>query len=95
MPGLVPFDQRAGPPAQEGGEDLDLPLVRLLDALKPEKRDGEKRLLTTSLFQKLAEEDEELNLRWSDGVEVIMESSGFNEANIDILQLRAVPNAED
>ncbi|MCB9743220.1 MAG: DUF4339 domain-containing protein [Alphaproteobacteria bacterium] len=67
----------------------------MVGTLQPEKRDGEKRLLTTSLFQKLAEEDEELNLRWSDGVEVIMESSGFNEANIDILQLRAVPNAED
>lgn len=52
----------------------------------------QKRLLTTTLFAELAEEDEELNLRWAEGVEVEMNTTGFTEANIDILEIRAVPN---
>ncbi|MCP4806649.1 MAG: DUF4339 domain-containing protein [Proteobacteria bacterium] len=52
----------------------------------------QKRLLTTTLFTELANEDEELNLRWAEGVEVEMNTTGFTEANIDILEIRAVPN---
>ncbi|MCB9763316.1 MAG: SH3 domain-containing protein [Alphaproteobacteria bacterium] len=64
----------------------------MVGTLAPEQRDGEKRLMTTAMFDELVKDDEELNLRWSDGVEVEMESTGFNEANIDILEVRAVPN---
>ena len=52
----------------------------------------QKRLMTTTMFNELAEEDEELNLRWAEGVEVEMNTTGFTEANIDILEIRAVPN---
>ena len=64
----------------------------MVGTLAAEEIDGEKRLMTTDMFNELAEADEEVNLRWSDGVEVEMQTSGFTEANIDILQVRAVPN---
>ena len=66
----------------------------MVGTLQPEDLDDieDRRLLTTELFKELVEEDEELNLRWSDGVEVEMHTSGFTEANIDILEVRAVPN---
>jgi len=66
-------------------------MVGTLQAEDPNDDSG-KRLMTTELFNELVEEDEELNLRWSDGVEVEMATSGFTEANIDILEVRAVPN---
>ena len=50
--------------------------------------------MTSQLFQELAKEDEELNLRWSEGVEIEMKVKGFAEAEIDILEVRAVPNDE-
>jgi hypothetical protein len=53
-----------------------------------------KRLMTSQLFKELAKEDEELNLRWSEGVEIEMKVKGFAEAEIDILEVRAVPNDE-
>ena len=53
------------------------------------------RMMTTRLFQELRKEDPELDLRWSAGVEVQMDSEGFVEANIDLLELRAVPKKLD
>ena len=52
-------------------------------------------MMTNESFSKLAEADPELQLRWSDGVTVGMESSGFVEANIDLLQVRAVAKKLD
>ena len=66
----------------------------MVGTLQPETEDEEPIMMTTFYFNKLAEEDEDLNLRWSDGVEVEMQTSGFTEANIDILQVRAVPEGE-
>jgi hypothetical protein len=65
----------------------------MVGTLQPGKDEpgGEPRLMTTKAFETLAAADEELNLRWSAGVEVQMESEGFVEANIDLLQVRAVP----
>ncbi len=65
----------------------------MLGTLAPadDDREGEPRLMTESSFQKLAEKDEDLQLRWSPGIEVQLESQGFVEANIDMLQVRAVP----
>ncbi|MCO4745742.1 MAG: hypothetical protein KC912_13195 [Proteobacteria bacterium] len=56
--------------------------------------DGEpipSRSLTSSTFGDMAETDPDLRLRWSEGVEVIMKAEDFTEANIDILEIRAVP----
>jgi len=56
----------------------------------PRDREGVPRNLTQSMFDTLSEEDPELQLRWSIGVEVEMQTPGFTEANIDLLQLRGV-----
>jgi len=63
----------------------------MVGTLDPERknRDEEGRRMTTDLFDELVEEDEDLQLRWSSGVEVEMQEKGFTEANIDILELRA------
>jgi hypothetical protein len=66
-------------------EELDDPTAGLLGG----------RMMTTRLFQDLRKDDPELDLRWSAGVEVQMESEGFVEANIDLLELRAVPKKLD
>ncbi len=65
----------------------------MVGTLEPEKRVDEEtgRPMTTKMFEEMSEDDEELQLRWSDGVEVEMSTQGFAEANIDILELRAVP----
>jgi len=55
-----------------------------------EEPDGKPQLMTTSLFESMAKLDPSLMSRWSDGVEVAMESEGFVEANIDLLQVRAI-----
>lgn len=64
----------------------------MVGTLKPAKDDpgGEARLMTTSMLEKLAEKDESLMTRWSNGVELQMTSEGFVEANIDLLQVRAI-----
>jgi hypothetical protein len=65
----------------------------MVGTLMPKDRDktAEPRLLTGALFRKLANEDASLNLRWSEGIEVQLESEGFVEANIDLLQVVARP----
>ena len=50
--------------------------------------------MTTTHFDGLLKADQALMSRWSDGVEVAMESEGFVEANIDLLQVRAIPEKE-
>jgi hypothetical protein len=64
----------------------------MVGTLKPAKDDpeGEARLMTTSMLEQLAQSDESLMSRWSDGVELQMTSEGFVEANIDLLQVRAI-----
>lgn len=66
-------------------EELDDPTAGLLGG----------RMMTTRLFDSLSKEDPDLSLRWSVGVEVQMDSEGFVEANIDLLELRAVPKKLD
>lgn len=51
-----------------------------------------RRLLTEFSFQELAKEDAELQLRYSDGVEVGMKSKDFATAQIDLLEVRAIPD---
>lgn len=69
----------------------------MVGTLAPERgnKEGKVRLMTNESFDKLATADPELQLRWSDGIEVFMDSEGFVEANIDLLQVRAVPKKID
>jgi hypothetical protein len=53
-----------------------------------------RRLLTMYSFEQMAASDPDLQLRYSDGIEVEMTSSEFTAANIDILQIRAIPAAQ-
>lgn len=52
------------------------------------------RLMTQASFRELSEADPELRMRYSDGVEVEMQSTSFQEASIDIAELRAVPRVK-
>ena len=69
----------------------------MVGTLQPAKGDkeGVPRLMTTSSFNDLAKDDPDMQMRWSSGIEVQMESSGFVEANIDLLQVRAVARKLD
>lgn len=60
--------------------------------LAPEKRGDPKRIMTSSMFNLLSQSDADLSLNWSDGVEVVMKNSGFEEANIELVEVRAVPD---
>lgn len=51
------------------------------------------QVLTTSSFDELSRQDPDLQLRWTSGVEVEMKTEAFTNAEIDILELRAVPDA--
>ena len=65
--------------------------------LDPEdKKSGEEpRRMTDHMFRQLAKDNEDLMLRWTPSIEVTLESEGFVEANIDLLQLRAIPKKID
>ncbi len=43
----------------------------------------------------MSKDNEDLMLRWTPSIEVQMETEGFVEANIDLLQLRAIPKKID
>lgn len=61
----------------------------------PKNKEDVPRLMTETMFDELAKTDPDLALRWSAGIEVRMASQGFSEANIDLLQVRAVPKKLD
>ncbi|MCB9777008.1 MAG: DUF4339 domain-containing protein [Alphaproteobacteria bacterium] len=58
-------------------------------------RESEPELMTRETFEAMAEKDEDLALRWSDGIEVQLDSEGFVEANIDLVQVRAIPKKDE
>ncbi len=66
----------------------------MVGTLQPEEDDeeGERRLLTHFSFGDMVKEDPELQLRYSEGVEVAMKTGDFTNAVIDVLELRAVPD---
>ena len=68
----------------------------MVGTLQPEEddEDGEPRLLTHVSFGDMVKEDPELQLRYSEGVEVSMKSGDFTNAVIDMLELRAIPDGE-
>lgn len=51
----------------------------------------EKRLITQVGFAAMAAQDPELRLQYSEGVEVKMTAADFQAADIDILEVRAIP----
>jgi hypothetical protein len=69
----------------------------MVGALSPDRRDrdGVVRNLTQAMFDEMAKQDPDLQLRWSSGIEVEMKTPGFTEANIDLLQLRGIPMEKD
>lgn len=67
------------------------------DAEKLERR-GEpvpKRLVTTHTFDEEAKGNPDLQLQFSSGIEVTMEAAEFTNAEIDIVELAAVPREEE
>ena len=51
----------------------------------------ERRLITQVSFAAMAAQNPDLRLQYTEGVEVKMEQDEFNEASIDIVELRAIP----
>jgi len=70
----------------------------MVGTLAPEDKsdpDAKPRSITEYTFSKLAESDPDLALLYSDGVEVEMSTQDFTEADIDLLQVRAIPLGKD
>ncbi len=67
-------------------------MVGTLDLSDAEE--GARRLMTQATFRELAETDPDLSMKYSEGVEVEMQTAEFQEASIDIAELRAVPGAD-
>jgi len=65
----------------------------MVGTLAPPEGDKESdpQLMTETTFNEMAATDEDLHLRWSPGIEVKLDTQGFVEANIDMLQVRAIP----
>jgi hypothetical protein len=61
---------------------------------KPADPPEPSRVLTSSTFDQMATADPDLQLRWTSGVEVQMQTQEFTNAEIDILELRAVPDTD-
>jgi len=59
---------------------------------KPDEEVEPPTLLTEYSFNRRAEQDPEIQLLYSAGVEVQMSSEAFTSANIDLIELRAIPD---
>ena len=66
----------------------------MVGTLQPEEEGGERLLLTEYTFNKMSINAPELQERWSPGLEVPMKVAGFDNANVDIIELRAIPDEE-
>lgn len=68
--------------------------VSMVGTLHPaaDDEEGVPQLMTKYTFDQLAADDPDLQLRYSDGVEVEMEATDFTDASIDVLQIRAIPS---
>lgn len=65
----------------------------MVGTLSPDPKDKEDvaRLFTDATFIEMQKEDPDLALRWSAGIEVGMSSKDFEKANVDLLEVRAIP----
>jgi len=81
-----------------GIEGIVLPRAQaMVGTLSPDPKNKEDvpRLFTDTTFTDMQREDPDLALRWSAGIEVKMESKDFEKANVDLLEVRAVPKQID
>ena len=69
----------------------------MVGMLRPadDDEEGEARLLTETTFQEMLKDDPDLQLRWVDSIEVVMESEDFEQASVDLLEVRAIPKKLD
>jgi len=69
----------------------------MVGMLRPadDDEEGETRLLTETTFQEMLKDDPDLQLRWVDSIEVVMESDEFEQASVDLLEVRAIPKKLD
>lgn len=51
----------------------------------------EQRLITAHTFQRMAEESPDLRMQYSAGAQVVMETTDFQNADLTILELQAIP----
>ena len=65
----------------------------MVGRLESNKSGEPDRWLTENMVNDMAAEDGEIWLRWTSGIEVQLESKKYVEANIDLLQVSAVPAA--
>jgi hypothetical protein len=63
----------------------------MVGRLESKARGEPDRWLTENMVDDMAAEDGEIWLRWTGGIEVQLDSTKYVEANIDLLQVRAVP----
>lgn len=66
-------------------------MVGILKAGK--KSGGADEIMTSVSFEEKSRDNPDLIERWQDGVEVKLESDGFTEAAIELLEVRAIPPA--
>lgn len=68
----------------------------MVGTLSPDPKDKEAlpQLFTDATFLEMQRQDPDLALRWSAGIEVAMQSKDFEKANVDLLEVRAVPKDE-
>lgn len=75
------------PAASEAGAG-----TTMVGTLMPEdKKNGTPELMTEASFQEQAKSNPDLQLRWVDGIEVVMKTKDFEVAKIDLVEIRAVP----
>jgi hypothetical protein len=70
----------------------------MVGTLNPDRRadpDGEPRRLTETSFQEMLKEDPSLQERWIDSIEVTLGSDTFEQASVDLLEVRAIPQKLD
>lgn len=82
--------------------DLEIPITGLIPKtgqtmvgmIQPEEEGGEPVFITEYSFKKQAVNDPALQERWEPGITIKMEGEAFDNASVDILQLRAIPEGE-
>ena len=70
----------------------------MVGTLNPDRRadpDGEPRRLTETSFQEMLKDDPTLQERWIDSIEVTLGSDTFEQASVDLLEVRAIPQKLD
>jgi hypothetical protein len=70
----------------------------MVGTLKPDLRadpEGEPRRLTETTFQEMLKDDPTLQERWIDSIEVQLSSDSFEQASVDLLEVRAIPQKLD